>query len=82
LKISAPPKPLSSTRDVELLFDEMRGLQKIVWNSYPISNDIYGNEGKDKFNKLKANLTTKYGNPDDGAELIGLEGFVTNSTVA
>jgi hypothetical protein len=73
ITISSPPKPLSSTKDVQLIFGKVRGLQKIIWNSEPILDDVYGIEGKDKFNKLKDNLIKKYGNPSDGTEIVGLE---------
>ena len=46
-------------------------LVKVVALSVDITNDIYGSEGKEMYNQMKALLTKKYGAPSDHYEYTG-----------
>lgn len=54
------PKQVSVAESYVLLFDEDSQLVKIRMNSMTISSDIYGTEGKERFDELLTSLKKKY----------------------
>lgn len=57
------PKSLSIAERYTLLFDKGYQLQKMLISSKDIDNDLYGNEGKETYSSIKAQLREKYGRP-------------------
>lgn len=67
------PKNLSIAEEYRLFFHSKDGLQKILMISKDITEDPTGREGKDLFSKLKEQLISKYGQPSNGRELVGVK---------
>lgn len=66
------PKPLSFADFYQLIFVDNR-LQKVVIAGNDITDDPSGREGKELFAKVKRQLTAKYDQPSDEAEIVGLK---------
>jgi len=54
------PKEVSFGELYTLIFDSEKGLQKTLLAGVDITSDIYGREGKSKYNKLKNTFIKKY----------------------
>ena len=63
LTTTSLPKNLTIAEFYQLIFVAEKHLQKIVMYSKDIENDVYGSEGKKKYDKLKVSLSKKYGSP-------------------
>ena len=67
------PKNLSMSESYALIVHSRLGLQKVVMLSKDITGDVYGSEGKEAFADLKGKLTSKYGDPTNGLERVGMK---------
>ncbi|NOS98753.1 MAG: hypothetical protein HOP25_09830 [Methylotenera sp.] len=67
------PKNISFAESYTLLFNPSQGLQKVTVVSKNINNDITGREGKELYETVKSQLTTKYSTPPKSTELTGLK---------
>jgi hypothetical protein len=67
------PKSLSIAESYTLIIHAEYGLQKIIVIGKSITNDPYGNEGKEKYSEYKRALVARYGQPTEkySAETIG-----------
>ena len=73
LRVTSLPKNLTIAEFYSLIFVTERHLQKIVMYSEDIENDIYGSEGKEKYENIKTSLRKKYGPPTHKLEVSGLK---------
>ena len=73
LKVTSLPKDLTIAEFYYLIFVTEKHLQKIVMSSKDIKNDLYGSEGKKKYEKIKMSLRKKYGSPTQELETSGLK---------
>lgn len=73
-KSSSVPKPLSGFSEYSYVFSDEK-LVKIMAIGDMISDDAYGEKGKEKFSNLYDALTQKYGAEENGAKTVGLKLF-------
>ena len=59
-RTNSVPKPLSDAETYQLVFDDKEGLVKIRHIGKSITGDPSGTKGKERFNELKAALSSKY----------------------
>ena len=65
------PKTLSDAENHELFFDDKEGLVKVRYISKDITDDLFGDKGKARFNELKSALSSKYPKAEK-KDLIGM----------
>ena len=69
-KTNSLPENFSDIEVYILIFDDYLGLVKVFLQSKDFENDIYGSNGKDRFNKIRQILKEKYKMKDE-ARFIG-----------
>ena len=68
---TALPKNLSDGEKYILRFKRGFGLVRVGVLTSPITQDLDGAKGKERYNRLKTAIINQYGNPDDEHELTG-----------
>jgi hypothetical protein len=63
IRVTSAPITPPDTDFLTLVFDDSRGLVKVIWVSKTFENDQYGIIGKSMYSKLKSILSERFGAP-------------------
>ena len=71
VEVGRSPKQIAGTAKIQLVLDAGLGLQRIIWVGETHRDDSHGEQCRDRYKRLKAALTRKYGKPGAVTEVTG-----------